>query len=311
MTDRLARPLALLASTIVLVACGSSATPSASPATPSPSTASIPPSIGPSILPSALPSAAATTVLLKVTSEGGFINPLATLNALPTVTVYSDGRIFTPGPVDAIAPGPLLAPVEVRDVGVAGAAQIQAAVRAAGLDQPGTVGPGIPGDAGTTIFSVTLDGQTTETRLSGNGAGRPGVPGGGAGDSADPRKSSAFDLLDRLVDPAETWGASNVVRSTYTPTGYRLFVAPGAPAGDASTPQTPVAWPLSTGLADFGTPAVPDRGVAGLRQGAVLGADAATLAPVLDKANQATAFTSGGKEWTLYVRPLLPDESDN
>jgi hypothetical protein len=313
MTVRLSRLAAVLGCSLLLVACGSSAGPSSSagsPSAPAASPAATPstaPSIGPSVVPSSSPPA--SNVVLKVTSEGGFINPVASLNALPTVTVYSDGRIFTPGPVDAIAPGPLLAPLDVRDVGPAGAAQIEAAIRTAGLDKPTSAGPGIPGDSGTTIFTVTLDGQETVTRLSGNGAGGPGVPGGGSG-SGDPGIAAPFALLDRLLDPDQTWGASNVARSTYAPTGYRIFVAPGAPPADASTPQTPVAWPLSSGLAEFGTPAVPDRGVAGLRQGAVLGADAATLGPILAKANQATAFTSGGKEWTLYVRPLLPDESD-
>ncbi|HET9614584.1 MAG TPA: hypothetical protein VFP22_07215, partial [Candidatus Limnocylindrales bacterium] len=278
--------------------------------------------------------------------------------ALPLVEVWSDGRILTAAPVDAIYPGPLVNPVAVRDVGAAGAAQIVAAIRAAGLDRPSTAGPGIPGDAGSDTFVVTLDGQTTTTRLSGNGpgGGRPGFPGGGsggsgpsggtdsgggtgagagsgapdagsgaadagsgapdaggaslvpaAGGSADPG-SAAFALLGRLTDPSETWGSAAVQPSIYQPLGYRIFAAPGAPTGDATTAQSPVAWPLSTPLDAFGTPAVPDRGVAGLRQGAVVGADAATVGPVFAKATQSTPFTSAGKPWTLYVRELLPDE---
>jgi hypothetical protein len=304
MTARLARVATLAAATLIVVACGStgpsaSASGSPSAALPSGSPAA---SVGPSVQPSAAPA----SLILKVTSEGGFINPVATLNALPTVEVYSDGRILSPGAVDAIAPGPLLYPVELRNVGPAGASAIVAAIRAAGLDKPALGGPGIPGDSGTNIFSVSLDGQTTQTRIAGNGPG-PGVP-GGAGGSADPARTAAFDLLNRLLDPNETWGAGSVAKSVYAPSGYRVFVAPGAPPEDASTPQKPVAWPLPAGLAAFGTPAHPDRGVAGLRQGAVVGPDAATLGPVLERANQATPFTSDGKAWTLYVRALLPDE---
>jgi hypothetical protein len=53
---------------------------------------------------------------------------------------------------------------------------------------------------------------------------------------------------------------------------------------------------------------VPDRGIAGLRQGVILGTDAALLGPALQAATADTQFASGGKNYTLHVRPLLPDE---
>ena len=117
-------------------------------------------------------------------------------------------------------------------------------------------------------------------------------------------------MLDRLLDLGETWGAPAATDSRYVPVGYRVYVAAGAPQADPQASQSPVAWPLSTPLAEFGTPAVPDRGITGLRQGAVLGTDAAALGPVLERASMLTAFTSGGSSYTLYVRPLLPDEVD-
>jgi hypothetical protein len=241
-----------------------------------------------------------------VTSEGGFINPVATLNALPLVEVFADGRILTPAPVPAIAPGPLLPVENVRDVGDAGATAIVAAIKAAGLDRESGSTAGVPGDSGTDVFSVTLDGTTVENRISGNGpgVGRPG----GLGGSADPGQAAALDLLDRLLDPSEMWQKTPATISLYAPTGYRVFAAPVAPQGNPSTPQKPVAWPLSTPLSSFGVPATPDRGVQGLRQGAVVGADAQTLGPILGAATSETGFTSGGQTWTLYVRPLLPDE---
>ncbi len=196
--------------------------------------------------------------------------------------------------------------MEVRNVGADGAAAIVAAIKGANLDQQQAATAGVPGDSGTDVFSVTLDGTTIETRVSGNGpgVGRPG----GVGGSADPAQAAALDLLGRLLDPAETWGSGSATQTTYQPAGYRVFAAPVAPQGDPSTAQKPVAWPLATPLASFGTPASPDRGVAGLRQGAVVGDDAATLGPVLATATVETGFTSGGQTWTLYVRPLLPDE---
>jgi hypothetical protein len=223
---------------------------------------------------------------------------------LPTVAVYTDGRIMTPGPVDAIYPGPLLAPVDVRDVGPSGAAAILAAIKQVGLDRPASAGPGIPGDAGTNVFTAVVDGAATTSRFAG---AQPGHPGGPVA-SGDEERAAALGLLDRLLDPGETWGAPAAADSRYMPVGYRVYVAPGAPQADSQVSQSPIAWPLATPLAEFGTPSVPDRGIAGLRQGVVLGADATTLGPILERATTLTAFTSGGSSYTLYVRPLLPDE---
>lgn len=281
---RLSLALALV---IGLAACSTAASPSPS-GTPTPSGS--PPS--------------GATLLLRVTSEGGFINPASTLAALPTVTVYTDGRIFMAGSPSAESPSPLVFPVSVRSVGAGGAAAILAALRAAGLDKPSTAGPGVPGDSGVNVFEVVTRGVTVTTRFAGNGPGGPGLPGGGD----NPERTAALDLLGRLLDPKETWGAASAPESVYQPLGYRVFVGPGAPAGDGSSVE-PISWPLTTPLADFGSPAVPDFGVTGLRSGIILGADVATAAPVFEAASSDTPFTSGGQVYTLYVRALLPDEA--
>jgi hypothetical protein len=245
-------------------------------------------------------------LLLRVTTEGGFIGPAANLASVPMVSVYSDGRIMTPGAVDAVYPGPLLPPVSIKDVGPAGAQAIIAAIRAAGLDREGAGGGIGNPDAPTDVFAVSVDGTTVTSRFHfGGGPGGPGIPGAA---SPDPGVAAAEDLLARLTDPAETWGAASPATTILIPTAYRIFVAPGAPSGDGATTPPAVPWPLATPLDQFGSPAVPDRGIAGLRQGAVFGADAATLGPVLAAANALTGFSSGGNLYTLYVRPLLPDE---
>jgi hypothetical protein len=242
-------------------------------------------------------------MLLKITSEGGFIGPSATLTALPTAVVYADGRIFTPGIAPAIYPSPLLPAFEVRDVGTVGAAAILEAIRAASLDKTGAGDTGVAADTGTTVFAVVVDGVTITSRFAGLGGG-PGRPGGG-----NPGTAAALDLLTRLTDTTDTWGSATAPETSYVPTAYRIFVAPGAPVADPSASQSPLAWPLATPLDAFGIAAVPDRGITGLRTGVVSGADAAALAPFLAKADLLTPITSAGQSYTLYVRPLLPDES--
>jgi hypothetical protein len=288
------RPAALLLLGALVAACSTG---------PGPSPTSAPPT---GVPPTSQPTQASVRLLLRVTSEGGFIGPSANLAAVPMISVYADGRIISPGIVDSIYPGPLVSPLAVRDVGPAGAQQIVAAIRAAGLDKDGAGGGiGYP-DAATTVFAVSVDATTVTSRFHlGSGPGGPGVPGA---PSPDPSVAAAEALLSRLVDPTGAWGTSNPTTTTLSPIAYRIFVAPGAPVGDLPTSQPAVAWPLATPLDQFGSPAVPDRGITGLRQGAVFGADAVTLGPVLAAANALTAFSSGGNLYTLYVRPLLPDE---
>jgi hypothetical protein len=299
-----ARPSRFLsAATVAVLAAACAATPS-----PVPPASSPPSAVSSAFPPSSDPSAPPASLLLKVTSEGGFINPTATLAALPIVTVYADGRIFIPAPVQASDPGPLLPALNVRDVGPDGAKAILGAIRTVGLDKPAAGGPGIPGDAGTDVFAVVVDGVTTTSRFSGGGPGAPGVGVGGISGGA-PERAAAIDLLNRLLDPGETWGAAAAPEDAYTASGYRIFVGPASSQPDPSAGPSPVAWPLATPLGTFGTAAVPDRGIAGLRQGVALGADADTLTPVLKAATTLTTFTSAGKSYTLYVRPLLPDEA--
>jgi hypothetical protein len=294
MSIRLANAVGLAVLVLVVAGCSGSSGPTLAPSARSSAAATPAPSA----------SAAPATLLIKVTSEGGFINPSATLAALPTVTVYADGRILTPAVV-AADPPPLVATIDVRDVGPAGGTAILAAIKEAGLDRPSSAAPGIPGDSGTNVFTVVVDGATTTTRFAGGGQPGPSLPGRSGG--GDPAGQAALALLSRLVDPAEDWGATAAHHSSFVPLGYRVYVAPG-PSADASASQAPIAWPLAASLDGFGTPAVPDRGVAGLRQGVVVGPDATQLAQVLRAATTGDVFTSGGKPYTLWVRPLLPDE---
>jgi hypothetical protein len=228
-----------------------------------------------------------------VTTEGGFISPTAHLGQLPDVVVDTDGDIYTADPNSA--GGTLIALAVVRNVGASGAAQILAAVKAAGLDQVNDNGggPGNP-DAGVTVVTVEIDGQEIVNRLSG-GASGPGHPG------ASP--APALELVQRLEDPAETWGASSAPSQPFVPTAYKIYDASTTNGGSSA-----IDWPLTTSLAEFGTAATPDLGVTGLRTGVVFGADAKSLASVAGGATSDTVFVSGNQQYQLWIRPLLPPE---
>jgi hypothetical protein len=310
----------LLISAATLVAACSAATPTASPpgptaAPPTPVATPGPSDPGPSDQPSAGPS-----LLIEVTSEGGFINPVVTLGAVPQVVVDDNGRVYTPAPDAMLNSGdsPLIPHVDVRDLGSTGATAIADAIRAAGLDHEHD-NVGVAADAGVTVFTVVLNGVEIVNRftLGGGRPGGPGLPGGlpgvpGANGPADPTPdpaaAAAFALLARLTDPSETWGAPEAGSTTYEPVAYRVYAAPGATPAESGSAAPVPAWPLATGLDAFGTAAVPDLGLAGLRTGIVQGPDAAALASQLGPLPAGSVVASGGGLWQLWIRPLLPDE---
>jgi len=254
------------------------------------------------------PSPASSELVLRVAWEGGFVAPFARLAQPPIVAVYADGRIISPAPVTMEYPGRLVAPLQVRSVGADGARAILAAARAAGLTAADAAYPAVGvADAPDTVFVIVENGTRITTRFGALAEGM-GAPGGQG--ASEPARKAAADFLARLTDPADTFGAPAAPMTLYAPTAFQVWVSPGPPAEtDPTLVQQPVAWPLGTPLALFGTPATPDAGIAGMRVGVVAGADAATLEPILTGANALTPFTSGGRTFSLLVRPLLPEEA--
>jgi hypothetical protein len=167
-------------------------------------------------------------------------------------------------------------------------------MKAAGLDVEGSTG--VVGDAGVTVFTSEIDGQEVINRVGDTAPGRPG---------ASPQR--AIDLLNRLLDPSETWGARDGQPSTFTPTAYKVYAAfmTDTPASLA------VGWPLATSLDAFGVPAQPDFGVTGLRTGVVSGADAIAVQQAFkDFTGNLALSDNQGKLGTfqVWIRPLLPPE---
>ena len=251
------------------------------------------------------PTGSSAGLIFRAADEGGFIAPNARRAQLPLVSVYADGRIMSGGMTPAIYPGALVPSIVFRSVGPDGAAAILQAARDAGLTGSDASYPSGPvADAPTTVITVVHDGSRTVSRFDALGAG-PGQPAAGSG-PADRIRVAAAALLARLMG-SDTFGGTPAAGGMYQPLGFQLFVTPGSPApGEPSLARPPVAWPLATPLASFGQ--ADALGGDGARVGVVVGADSATLRPILSAATQITPFTSGGKQWTLVVRPLLPDE---
>lgn len=291
---RLAAVLAALA--LSVGACSASAASSPPSALP---TGAPQPSVG-----SSQPPTGDAGLILRATLQGGFIGPSAIRTRLPIVSVYADGRIMTTGLTPAIYPGPLLPTIVVRTVGTVGAAGVLKAAAAAGLTgADGSYGPGPMPDAAQTVITVVHDGRQTVSTFT---SLEPSQVQPGTGVTDDRVLTAAAQLLGRLManDP---FGGTAGPQGSYTPLGFQVFVTPGPPdVSDPSLARPAVSWPLATPLASFGK--VDTLGVAGARVGVVIGSDAAMIGPILASATQITPFLSGGSQWTVVAKPLLPDE---
>jgi hypothetical protein len=249
---------------------------------------------------------AATDLVLRVSSEGGFVAAESLLTSVPSFSLFGDGTVVTLGAQTAIYPGPALPPLIATPITEDG---IQALVRSAvdaGLGEDhqytdlGSVGIA---DADTTVFTLTVDGVTHVTK-----AYALGVGGGQQPDQMSDEEFAARTRLERfqasLTDLHRTLPEGSVgPDAEFVPAGLRLFLSEYRRSQDLKEPA--VAWPLSTPLSAFGDPASLD----GYTCGTVTGADLDAVLPLAQTANQLTPWTSDGARFAIAFRPLLPDES--
>ncbi|MFI9639849.1 hypothetical protein ACIG87_07235 [Micromonospora sp. NPDC051925] len=233
--------------------------------------------------------------VLRIDYTGGFVTPETTVTRLPGVSVYGDGRVITPGPTTLMYPGPALPNIQVRTISAAEVTKLVEQARAAGVGSAVDVGTPSITDVATTRFTIRGPVGTEQLEVYALGEATGPQAGLTAAQQAARDKLRAF--ADKLTDPA---GAAT---QPYQPTAIAAVARPWV-ATPETAKQARVAWP---------GPALPGTSLGeGLDLGCVTVTGAA-VQQVLDaagKANTATPWTSGGKRWSVTLRPLLPDETD-
>jgi hypothetical protein len=244
-------------------------------------------------------------LVLRMTFEGGFVAPGATLGRVPTFSLYGDGRIVTEGPQIETYPGPAMPNLLVRSVTEEGIQSLLAAARDAGLmDGDATYPFPCIADAATTTFTVTADGNTSVVSayaLTEAGQPQPACRGGDEG-----ARARLADLASKLGDLG-SWLPSGALgeEQPYVADEIRVYAQSYGQVADPTLEQRPVDWPLDTSLASFGEPS---KDLMDARCGVIGGSDLQTLRPMLSDANQLTPWVSDGQRYALLLRPLLPDE---
>lgn len=272
-----------LVAALLVGACAGAPSPSVSP---TPSATATLPTLAPS------PTAGADLAVVRIEQSGGMLPPWETVNWLPSVVLYADGRLITQGAMIDIYPAPALPSLQIAQLTPAGVAQVLQAALDSGLYGPDRdIGEQML-DAGATLFTITTADGRHVTRLH--------------GPSQDPAVAAALRFQEALTLPRERFPGA-VVGDDRPFEADRLQIV-SVPMTADETPDpvlvSEVAWPLAP-LAGFGALIEPGQEY---RCGVVEGDDLDELWPVAHAANQLTLFESEGETYQLRLRPLLPAE---
>ncbi len=272
---------------LLLSACGQQ-TAAGAPGSPSPETSSAPATPG-----------AGDSLVLRVSSAGGFLPPNALVGRLPDTSVYADGRVIFNGPVPASYPGPALPNLQWGTISPAMLRQVLDKAVAAGV-KPG-IDFGQPGvaDAPTTeVTVVTAAGERTVGAVALREA-RPDDPQLTKAQQQARKTLRAFiDELDALTTKLMTSDPQQ-----YKPQVLAAVVQPYTAPDDALGRPKPVEWP---------GPALPGEPLSPQVQLTCVAATGEQRDAVLAAAKDATANTPWlwkDTGWSVLLRPLLPEET--
>jgi hypothetical protein len=238
------------------------------------------------------------SLVLKVERVGGFMAPDQQIGKLPVVSVYADGRIISVGPTTMQFPGQALPNIIVQKADKSVIDDLLAKADKAGVRAGVDLGrPGVA-DAPTTRITVVTGGSTRTVDAVALTEAQPNDPRLTTAQRDARAKLAAFvqeatDLPSAAGMPA---GQPYVARSIAA-----LARPYSAPQDALPTPPAPVAWP---GAALPGATLAANAGCV-----TVTGADATKVYEAAKTANSITPWTSGGKQWSVVFRPLLPDET--
>jgi hypothetical protein len=223
------------------------------------------------------------------------------------VTITGDNRVVMAGPQIAIYPGPLLPNLQARPITDAGFAKIVDRGRALGMftGSGDFVPPDVPPGASLGRIEIVVDGVLHD--LTGDPSRvivcitTPCDPAPGTPEAFGTFWGSLSDL---------TWLAGDLGREApYVADAYAVLAGVDVVDDPAIRPGVAI-WPLAQPpIATLGNPV---GSASNPRCGTVRGADAATLRPSFEAANQLTRWVDQGADRAnaipIQVRPMVPGE---
>jgi hypothetical protein len=239
---------------------------------------------------------AATVLVLRLESVGGFVQPSTLITRLPTLSVYSDGRAITEEPITLQAPGPALLGLVVRRLSQEDVHRLVTMSVAAGVGSDADAGQPAVADAPSTRFIVRTDQGVRVTEVNALGLGNDSTL------TAAQRavRAKLLGLSAALTDLPGTLGFNPIgPYEAYRPERIAAVASPWSEPGSA----TAMEWPgpdLPGPTMSTGYP---------LHCVVTTGDQTSKLLAVATHAHLATPWLSGGQKWMVVLRELLPDES--
>ncbi len=242
-------------------------------------------------------------LVLRIDTRGGFTPAEYQLAIVPELSLFGDGRVVVTGPVTEQYPPHALPNLLT---GVLTRSEVQRLVRRAAdtglLDRPLDFGqPGVT-DMPTTTVTVDDGSRHTQSAYALQGGPTDGLPGLAAA------QRDARDRLNAFVEDA-TAAATRVATEPYRASEVAVYARRAEPVGidDVGIEPGRADWPLGD-LATTGA-AVGGPGADPAYRCAVLGGREAERAlAAAAGASSITRWQSGGRDYRIVFRPLLPDE---
>ncbi|WP_433825168.1 hypothetical protein ACQP2E_23900 [Actinoplanes sp. CA-015351] len=235
----------------------------------------------------------ADDLVLRVQYRGGFVPPQFLIGRLPLVSVYADGRVITEGPTTLIYPGPALPNLQVARITPEEVKQLAAEAAGAGVETGADFGTPNVADIPSTRVSVVTGYGTQSVDVVALNEAQPDDSSLTAANQAARKKLKTF------VDKLTSLGAES---QPYAPEEIAAIAQAWTDPGDGLAGK-PVTWPGPQLPGEYLNKTVAIRCLA------VTGAEKDAVLAAAEKANQQTPWASGGKQWSVTFRPLLPDES--
>ena len=236
----------------------------------------------------------ATNATMTVVTTGGFL-PAYEAAGQPPELYLARGRVYAPGPVPAMYPGPALRPVLSAPVSGDTARTVVAALRRAGVGTRADWGLPSVTDVGTTRITLHDDnGDATASIYALSFTEQP------PGDAVPADARAARQAVNAALEPLRN---AAMTGKPYEPEAYLALAWRGSPGlpQDMPAPRK-VSWPgprLASGM--------PLNRV--WRCVEVAGDDLTYALPAMRQATAITPWVDGGVTYTLRFQPLLPGQT--
>jgi hypothetical protein len=237
------------------------------------------------------PGGAASGLVVSIEVQGGLLPAGQAFRRLPQIAVYDDGTVLMPGAMAAIYPGPAVPAVTAGHVDDDVLVDIVRAAGGNGLVS-GSVqdfGQAAVADAGTTTFTVVVDGRTHVTSVYALGVTDEYL----AGISPQQRAGRArvTEFVERVTSAVVSAGGA-----PYVPERYRVLPLAADQLPDPAVEPDTRDWPL------------PEIALVEGECTAVEGSAAAELGGALEAATEVTRWRTPESTVALAARPVLPHE---